>query len=31
MATIALTGAKGFVGVNLLEYLKDLNKIFAII
>jgi nucleoside-diphosphate-sugar epimerase len=30
MATIALTGAKGFVGVNLLEYLKDLNKIQSI-
>lgn len=30
MATIALTGAKGFVGVNLLEYLKNLNKIQSI-
>lgn len=30
MATIALTGARGFVGINLLEYLKDLNKIQSI-
>ncbi len=30
MATIALTGASGFVGVNLLEYLKDSNKIQSI-
>ena len=30
MTSIIITGAKGFVGINLLEYLKDLNKVQSI-